>query len=579
MQLTLSEERKNNMAKRTYRSTPNEPCEKIGEKKTNYHSNTNNKKRYLAKGIIVSNNSHETQLNNNDVIIGASGSGKTTSYVYGNIAGLYGSYVIADTKGDLAAKFSPMLKKAGYDVKVIDFVDTEKSVGYNPMDYIRRKEDGTYNEQDVQKLAHLLSPVTIDGDPYWESSAENLICALIALAIEFEEPQKHNLSTVADLSSMLGYICQGRDGNIVENGMKKLFDMFEYVNRQNCNSFAYKRFSRFKELQNSDKTWSCVISFVNKAFTLFDISSIEKMFLDPDKVDLTKLGREKCALFVNVSDVDRSLDTIVNIFYSQLFQNLISEADNNGGKLDVPVRIILDDFATNVYVPDFDKIISVIRSRDISVSIILQSITQLNQLYGQYASRTIINNCDHLLYLGGHDYETSLYISQLANVPLEKVIDMPLDKQFILTRGEKAVYADRIPPDSMKAASPPNATPKQECSDTEMVVLNAVPRALLRSHLEDDKQIYFFNFAYRIEPEKVIYAGCKLAKENVILNGRWCNLILGAHDKKYLCEMSDDSRDEELTAAEISDIFRKNKGRYIAHLKKSEAPKRLNDIQ
>ena len=155
-------------------------------------NNDNLGTRFLAKGVEVSNDTHATLLNNNDCVIGATGCGKTTSYVYGNIAGMYGSYVIADTKGNLAKKFGPMLRKAGYDVQVMDFVDIERSAGYNPMDYIKRHFDGKYSEQDVQKLAELISPVKSIDDPYWETSAKNLICALIALVLEIE-PHKNRI--------------------------------------------------------------------------------------------------------------------------------------------------------------------------------------------------------------------------------------------------------------------------------------------------------------------------------------------------------------------------------------------------
>ena len=123
-------------------------------------------KRYLAKGIEVSNDMHLTQLANHDFIIGCSGSGKTTSYVYNNLIGRYSSYVITDTKGNLEQKFGPMLKRSGYDVKTLDLMNINKSIGYNPMDYIRWNDDCTYNEQDVQKLASLISPNTRSDDTF-----------------------------------------------------------------------------------------------------------------------------------------------------------------------------------------------------------------------------------------------------------------------------------------------------------------------------------------------------------------------------------------------------------------------------
>ena len=525
--------------------------------------------RYLAKGVEISNKSHETQLNNNDCIIGNSGSGKTTSYVYGNIAGKYGSYIIADTKGNLAMKFGSMLRKAGYEVKVLDLVNTEKSVGYNPLDYIRRQKNGTYNQQDVQKLAELMSPVTMVNDPYWETGAMNVICSLLALTLETNSPKDQNLCTVSKYAAELGFTT----GDEPDGDMIRLCRRFVKAHQKDPDSFAWKKFLRYRDIEKSEKTWACITNFVHKAMSLYDINSIIKMFLNPDKIDLAKPGREKCAYFVNISDSDRTMDTIANIFYSQLFQTLIADADHNkDGKLDVPVRIILDDFATNVYIPYFDKLISVIRSREISVSIILQSITQLNTLYGDNRARTIINNCDHLLYMGGHDFESAKYISDMANVPLDKVIDMPLDKQYILIRGQKAQYVERLAPDAMTFDDEDGETvePASQATETEdkKVVLENVPKKLVTLTGTVDKRYYEFNFAYEVKKDSVIFATIRLPQESVIVNDRKCTLTLGTPDTVYSGHLSGENGITSLTADAISQTYHTNRGRYIAFMKK-----------
>lgn len=540
---------------------------------TSYPDNINNKaaeedtERYLAKDVAVCNNSRVTHLNNNDMIVGSSSTGKTTSYVYENIAGMYGSYIIADTKGNLAKKFAPLLRKAGYDVRIIDFVDVGKSAGYNPMDNIRQNADGSYNEQDIQKLAHLLSPVTLQHDPYWESCAENIICALISLVFENCDPTCRNLTMVSYLSSLIGFLQRDQNGLLIDNSMKTLYDMFDKAYQKNPNSFACKKFARYKDLQNSDKTWSCIISFIHKVFALFDIRSVERMFQNPNKIDLAKPGKEKCAYFVNVSDVDRSMDQLVNIFYSQIIQVLMQEANNNkDSRLDIPVRFILDDFATNVYIPDFDKIISVIRSREISVSLILQSITQLDQLYGVHAARTIINNCDHFLYLGGHDYETCQYISQMTDLPVSRIIDMPLDKMYILTRGQKAVCAERLAPERFVFDE---ESEQDETTDSEKITLAGIPRTLLRKIKTVGPPRYKFCFAYDIDRDNVIYASLDLPAGDVALIGSKCRIALGNPRKKYVCDLSEGDETIELTAAEIADTFSRNKERYISRMKQN----------
>lgn len=522
--------------------------------------------RVLAKGVEVSNDSHKTFLNGNDAVLGSSGSGKTTTYVMGNLTKLSGSYIIADTKGNLARKFGSKLRKAGYDVKVIDFVNLEKSVGYNPMDYIRRYDGGGYSEQDVIKLAALLSPITDKDDPYWQESARNLICAFIALALETEEPEDQNLATVGKYAAELGFLTWDKNKNPINNSMRHLHERFEDAHKRNPRSLAWRKYNYYSDIQQSERTWACIINYTQKVMSSFDISAFDLMFTNEDKIDLAKPGKEKCAYFVNVSDSDRSLDTISNIFYTQLFQVLMSEADNNkNSRLDVPVRIILDDFATNVYIPDFDKLISVIRSRDISVSLILQSLTQLDSLYGEYAARTILCSCDHILYLGGHDLETCKYISQLANAPLEYVIDMPLDRMYILTRGQKAVYAERMPPDTMDIDE---ELPEMTCAKS--VVMSNVPSSLVFSCQNDNKSYFKVTFAYSLGDSKPIYAVFKVPDDRVNTDGDKCSIDLGTPETNYICNLSDSYHNINLSAKAIETIFRRNRNRYITYIKKRD---------
>ena len=161
------------------------------------------------------------------------------------------------------------------------------------------------------------------------------------------------------------------------------------------------------------------------------------MITNTDKIDIKAIGREKTALFLNISDTDRSMDRLVNVFYTQALQMLCEEAESRPEcRLAVPVRFIMDDFATNADIPDFDKMVSVIRSRQISVSIMLQSITQLDGIYGPDKAGTIINNCDIMLYLGGQDIKTAEIVSIKANVPLNSILDMSTKDAWLFTRGE-----------------------------------------------------------------------------------------------------------------------------------------------
>ena len=160
-------------------------------------------------------------------------------------------------------------------------------------------------------------------------------------------------------------------------------------------------------------------------------------------------------MFLNLSDTDRTFDSFINIFYTQALQILCDQANQRpSGRLAVPVRIIMDDFATNANIPNFDKIISVIRSRDISVSLILQSLTQLEAMYCKPVATTIINNCDHLLYLGTQDIDTANFIGCRAFKTPEDILCMPRDKAYIITNGEKAKLVNKIKPYSTMENSP-----------------------------------------------------------------------------------------------------------------------------
>ena len=176
-------------------------------------------------------------------------------------------------------------------------------------------------------------------------------------------------------------------------------------------------------------------------------SEAKGVFVNPDSFDIPSLGKKKTVLFLNNSDTNRTFDSLANVFYTQALQLLCSQADTRpDGRLKIPVRIIMDDFASGTRIPDFDKVISVIRSRDISVSLILQSLTQLESMYTHAEALTIINNCDHLLYLGSQDKDTAEFVSyRLCRTP-ESVLSLGRDKAVLVTNGEKAVVVDRIKP-------------------------------------------------------------------------------------------------------------------------------------
>lgn len=390
--------------------------------------------RILGKNVFVSNDARSTGLNNNDLIVGVSGSGKTGGYVIPNVERCQESMIIADTKSNLYKKLYVKLVKAGYDVHVIDFVNLDNSDAYNPLDYIKNgKVPGTLREQDILSIAAAMVPITAKNDPFWEESARTVLASLIAFVKEALPESEQNLESVNRLYKTLG----------CDTGKR----LFEELEAENPESFAVKKYAAYSNLFDAEKTWACVRKFLTCALDLYDLAETKNMFNRKSAFNIRDIGSKKTAVFVNVSDTDRAFDRLANVFYTQVFHELCAAADESpGGRLKVPVRIILDDFATNIYIPNFDKIISVIRSREISVSLILQSISQLQTLYTLPQAKTIINGCDHLLYLGGTDVDTAQFIGTKANKTADTILNMKLDDAYLFSRGELPQMIEKVPP-------------------------------------------------------------------------------------------------------------------------------------
>ena len=424
--------------------------------------------RIFGKGMSRSEDSRATGLNNNVLVIGISGCSKTGSYVLPNMFSTCGSIVVADTKGQLYKNYADDLKKMGYVTQLIDFVHPERSMGYNPLDGIERYrkkgremidpgvyEDGkellspeiedyeyeTYRQQDVMSIARLIVTEADEKEPFWTDSARVVIASLIAYVLEVLPREEQNFGSVAKLFRQMCFEIEQTERNEVPE-----VSFFKALEAENPDSFAVKKYRMYALNFRADKCWSSIAQFVANALNVFDYEENAYMLCNSE-VDLADLGRRRTALFVNVSDTDRAMDSIVNIFYTQLFQVLCREAnDRPDGRLQVPVHIMLDDFAANVYIPDFDKIISVIRSRDISTSVILQSLSQLEGMYNKGQASTIINNCDTMLYMGGQDVDTAKFFADKAGRLPERILELDLDHEWVFTRGQKARLAEKIKP-------------------------------------------------------------------------------------------------------------------------------------
>ena len=383
--------------------------------------------RILAQDAMQCNDTWKTGLNNNDLIIGPPGAGKTRNYVKPNLMQCNESVIVTDTKSSLLGEVGPLLEKHGFKVINVDFTDMLCSYGYNPLDYIRYdKERQKYSEQDIVSITACLVPIEDPRQAIWEQHARQYLSALIAYVMEAMPPEEHTLKSVMDLFTEMN-----------DSGFKRLF---EELGEQRPDSFAWTRYKMFRGTKNVEKMHESIRGIISQKLDLLTFDGPLQMYTRPDKVDFSALGREKTAVFLNVSDTDRSVDRLVNLFYTQALQALCNSADKDypDHRLPVPVRIILDDFAANAEIPDFDKITSVIRSREIYVSIILQSLSQLNAIYGEHRAQTIVNNCDNWLYLGGQDVETAKYIAFKANKTADTILNLPLGDAYLFTRGSKS---------------------------------------------------------------------------------------------------------------------------------------------
>lgn len=388
---------------------------------------TKNNNRYgamlLPDGKYYSMDDYKTRLNNNVLVVGTTGAAKTRTIVTPNLLECIGSYVITDPKGNLYRQWGDYMKKHGYRVVRLSFIHPECSVHYNPLKYVK-------TTQQIQQLSNSLV-YTNKGraqDPYWDDSSLMLINSLIAYVKETvpEDSDKHNFHNILEILR-----CTGRRDNYkteLSNNMEELYE-------QNHNSWAVKQFRNVD--QAPEKTFNTIVSTSIAKFCSVDTEELAEM-MKYDEINLPSIGQKKTAVFVEVSDSDRSMDVLINMFFTQAMNQLCTYADEDckNNQLPVPVRFIMDDFATNCTIQNFENMISNIRSRKISVIIILQSLAQLESSYGTGA-HTIVDDCDTLVYMGGNDPETARQIAIRCNKTTQTILHMPLCTSWIFRRGEQ----------------------------------------------------------------------------------------------------------------------------------------------
>ena len=344
----------------------------------------------------------------NTVVVGGSGAGKTRFYAKPNLcqaanAASHGtSYVVLDPKGEIVRDIGGLLESKGYEVRVLDLINMHRSHCYNPFVYLR-------NDNDVQRLVtNLFKATTPKGsqsqDPFWDTAASMLLLALVFYLKYEAPPDEQNFPMVMELLRA-GEVREDDDSYV--SPLDELFDRLEMINPEHIALKYYRDYH-----SGSAKTLKSIQITLAARLEKFNLESLAGLTAT-DELDLPSLGEKKVALFALIPDNDTSFNFLVSILYTQLFQQLFYLADHKyGGSLPVHCHFIMDEFA-NVSLPDdFDKILSVMRSRGVSVSIILQNLAQLKALF-EKQWESIVGNCDEFLYLGGNEQSTHKYVSEL----------------------------------------------------------------------------------------------------------------------------------------------------------------------
>ena len=358
--------------------------------------------KLLTQNVALGLDGRKHRRNLNVLVCGGSGSGKTRFYAKPNIMNANTSFVVLDPKGELLRDTGALLKNKGYEVKVIDLIDMSKSHCYNPFVYLR-------DDNDIQRLVtNLFKNTTPKGaqsqDPFWDQAATMLLLALVFYLHYEAPPEEQNFPMVMEM------IRAGEVKEDNEDYRSTLDILFERLESRNPDHIALKYYRGYHS--GSGKTLKSIqitpISRLEK-FNLESLASITQT----DELELAKLGERKTAVFAVIPDNDSSFNFIVGMLYTQLFQQLYYQADVvHGGRLPVHVHFVMDEFA-NVALPDeFDKLLATMRSREISVSIIIQNLAQLKALF-EKQWESIVGNCDEFLYLGGNEQSTHEYVSKL----------------------------------------------------------------------------------------------------------------------------------------------------------------------
>ena len=371
----------------------------VNRKYADAHSTEN---KILTQNVAIGLDGRKHRRNLNTLVCGGSGAGKTRFFAKPNLCQANSSYVVLDPKGELLVSTGKLLEAKGYSIRLLDLINMDRSHCYNPFVYLR-------DDNDIQRLVtNLFKNTTPKGsqsqDPFWDQAATMLLLALVFYLHYEAPPEEQNFPMVMEMI---------RAGDVREDDdtYKSALDiLFERLEMRNPEHIALKYYRNYHS--GSGKTLKSIQITLISRLEKFNLDSLASITQN-DELELWSLGEQKTAIFAVIPDNDSSFNFLVGMLYTQLFQQLYHQADFiHGGRLPVPVHFLMDEFA-NVALPDeFDKLLSTMRSREISVSIIIQNLAQLKALF-EKQWESIVGNCDEFLYLGGNEQSTHEYVSKL----------------------------------------------------------------------------------------------------------------------------------------------------------------------
>lgn len=387
----------------------------------------------LGKGREYSIDPAVTGINNNMSVTGGSGSGKTKSVTEMKICRNNGmTQIIMVSKQKLIDIYPDYLRKKGFDVHILNLVDPMKGdIGYDPLRHINGLEDIAGIQNLAEQITFSRAKVSELRDPYWLNSAAQLLMAEICCVLILN--RRATFKDVMDYHESL-YITS--DGNGFRTSHDDDFEMLGF------NNPGYSYWQTFH--QNADNTAKCIYSSLNSPLhNMFPKEVLNSVQTKP-KIDFCDLARRPSVLFVYTSPVNSSLHALANLFMSTAINDLYEYAESQpDGTLPIPVDMIFDDFACGSRISRFPEYISIFREKAMSATIMIQSESQLEQMYTRQEAKIILDNCDTQLYMGGMNAANAMSVAQRCNLPDETVLNLPVGQEIIMRRGEKPVLAER----------------------------------------------------------------------------------------------------------------------------------------